>query len=133
MRKLMARTGFLFALLAIAAGRLQAQGLDVKDLMTVDLAGTGEREVLMLTVEYDPGVSEPIHRHNAQVFVYVLEGTVVMQVKGKDAASLGPGGTFYEGLDDVHLVGRNASTTSKAKFLVFLVKTKGAPVAVPAE
>ena len=85
----------------------------------------------MITVEYPPGWSDPIHRHNAQTFVYVLEGSVVMQVKGGEQVTLAPGQTFYEGIDDVHLVGRNASTTKPAKFVVFLVKNKGAPVLVP--
>lgn len=85
----------------------------------------------MILVEYPPGSSDPIHRHNAEAFVYVLEGSVVMQVKGGKQVTLTPGQTFYEGPDDVHVVGRNASTTQPAKFVVFLVKDKGAPVVVP--
>ena len=85
----------------------------------------------MITVEYAPGGSDPIHRHYAQGFIYVLEGSVVMQVKGGKQVTLTPGQTFYEGTDDIHLIGRNASTTKPAKFLVFLVKNKGAPVLVP--
>ena len=84
----------------------------------------------MITVEYPPGGVDPIHRHNAHAFLYVLEGSVVMQVKGGKEVTLTPGQTFYEG-PNVHVVGRNASNTKPAKFLVFLVKNKGAPVLVP--
>ena len=87
----------------------------------------------MILVEYPPGSFDPIHRHNAEAFVYVLEGSVVMQVKGGKQVTLTRGQTFYEGPDDVHLVGRNASSTQPAKFVVFLVKEKGAPVVVPAK
>jgi quercetin dioxygenase-like cupin family protein len=85
----------------------------------------------MITVVYPPGASDTIHRHNAHAFVYVLEGSVVMQVKGGKEVTLTPGQTFYEGPNDIHVVGRNASTTKPAKFLVFLVKNKDAPVLVP--
>ena len=85
----------------------------------------------MITVEYPPGSSDPVHRHNAHAFVYVLEGSIVMQVKGGKEVTLTQGQTFYEGPDDVHVVGRNASKTKPAKFVVFLVKEKGAPVLVP--
>ena len=87
----------------------------------------------MITVEYPPGSVDPIHRHNAHAFVYVLEGSIVMQVRGGKEVTLTPGQTFYEGPDDVHVVGRNASQTKPAKFVVFLVKDKGAPVVVPAK
>ena len=87
---------------------------------------------MALTVEYAPGASDPVHRHDAHVFVYVLEGAVVMQVKGGQEVRLAPGQTFYESPDDVHVVGRNASTTERAKFLAFFVKDAGAPVLVPA-
>lgn len=80
-----------------------------------------------------PGASDPIHRHNAQAFVYVVEGSIVMQLKGGEQATLRPGQTFYEGPDDVHVVGRNASSAKPAKFLVVLIKNKGAPVLVPVE
>ena len=89
------------------------------------------KEGLVITVEYAPGGSDPIHRHNAHSFVYVLEGSVVMQLKGGKEITLTPGQTFYEGPNDVHVVGRNASSTKPAKFLVFLVKNKGVPVLVP--
>jgi quercetin dioxygenase-like cupin family protein len=85
----------------------------------------------MITVVYPPGASDPIHRHNAHAFVYVLEGSIVMQVKGGKEVTLTPGQSFYEGPNDIHVVGRNASTTKPAKFLVLLVKNKDAPVLVP--
>jgi quercetin dioxygenase-like cupin family protein len=99
--------------------------------MTKDLTDVPGREVLMITVEYPPGGADPIHRHNAHAFVYVMEGAIVMQVKSGKEVTLTPGQTFYEGPDDVHLVGRNASSTKPAKFLVLLVKDKGAPALVP--
>jgi quercetin dioxygenase-like cupin family protein len=85
----------------------------------------------MITVDYLPGASHPVHRHNAEAMVYVLDGSVVMQVQGSDPVTLLPGQTFYEGLDDVHIVARNASHTAPARFLVFFVKHKGAPILVP--
>jgi len=85
----------------------------------------------MITVEYPPGSVDPIHRHNAHAFVYVLEGSIIMQVKGGKEVTLTPGQTFYEGRDDVHVVGKNASSTKPAKFVVFFIKDKGAPVLVP--
>ncbi len=88
------------------------------------------KEGLMITVVYPPGASDPIHRHNAHAFLYVLEGSVVMQVKGGKEVTLTPGQSFYEGPNDVHVVGRNASSSKPAKFLVFLVKKKDAPVLV---
>ena len=103
----------------------------VTQLMTKALAENPGKEVLVITVEYAPGGTDPIHRHNAQAFVYVLEGTIVMQVKGGKEVTLTPGDTFYEGPDDIHIVGRNASSTKPAKFVVFLIKEKGAPVLVP--
>jgi quercetin dioxygenase-like cupin family protein len=101
--------------------------------MTKAMADMPGKEALMLTVEYPPGSSDPVHRHNAQAFVYVLEGSVVMQVRGGKQVTLTPGQTFYEGPDDVHVVGRNASSTRPAKFLVLLVKKRGAPALVPAQ
>ncbi len=104
----------------------------VTPLLSKDLTGIPGKEGLMITVEYPPGSSDPIHRHNAAAFVYVLEGSIVMQVRGGKEVTLTPGETFYEGPSDVHVVGRNASQTKPAKFVVFLVKDKGAPVLVPA-
>ena len=121
----------LLMFLAAGASFAQPEQPQVTSLMSKDLTNIPGKEVLMITVEYPPGWSDPVHRHNAQGFIYVLEGSVVMQVKGRKEVTLTPGQTFYEGTDDVHLVGRNASITKPAKFLVFLVKNKGAPVLVP--
>ena len=121
----------LLMFLAAGASFAQPERPPVTSLMSKDLTNMPGKEVLMITVEYPPGWSDPVHRHNAQGFIYVLEGSVVMQVQGGKQVTLTPGQTFYEGIDDVHLVGRNASTTKPAKFLVFLVKNKGAPVLVP--
>jgi quercetin dioxygenase-like cupin family protein len=121
----------LLMFLAADASLAQPEQPQVTSLMSKDLTNIPGKEVLMITVEYPPGWSDPVHRHNAQAFLYVLEGSVVMQVKGGKQVTLTPGQTFYEGIDDVHLIGRNASTTKPAKFLVFLVKNKGAPVLVP--
>jgi len=114
-------------------GTAMAQQAKVTPLMSKDLPENPGREVLMITVEHAPGGSDPIHRHNAHAIVYVLEGSIVMQVKGGQQVTLTPGQTFYEGPDDVHVVSRNASSTKPARFLVFLIKNKGAPVLVPAE
>jgi quercetin dioxygenase-like cupin family protein len=109
---------------------LMAQQAKVTPLMSKDLAEFPGKEGLMITVEYPPGSSDPVHRHNAHGFIYVLEGSVVMQVKGGKEITLTPGQSFYEGPNDVHVVGRNASSIKPAKFLVFFVKDKGAPVLV---
>jgi quercetin dioxygenase-like cupin family protein len=114
---------------AIAA-QLAAQEPVVTQLATKPLPDMPGKELRLLTVEYAPGVSEPVHRHDADAFVYVLEGSVVMQVKGAKPVTLTPGQTFYEGRDDVHLVGRNPSSSRPARFVVFLLKDRGAPVAV---
>jgi quercetin dioxygenase-like cupin family protein len=103
----------------------------VTTLLSRDLTGSEGKEAMMLMVEYPPGAVDPVHRHNAHAFVYVLEGTIVMQVKGGESVTLNPGQTFYEGPDDVHIVGRNASTTAPARFVVFFVKEKGAPILIP--
>ena len=115
----------------LIAGALFAQDAQVTPLMSKDLPECPGKEGLMITVVYPPGASDPIHRHNAHAFVYVLEGTVVMQVKGGKEITLTPGQSFYEGPNDIHVVGRNASTTKPAKFLVLLVKNKDAPVLIP--
>ena len=120
-------------LLCLMTGTAMAQQAKVTPLMSKDLTENPGKEALMIMVEYPPGSSDPIHRHNAQAFVYVLEGSIVMQVKGGEQVTLTPGQTFYEGPDDVHVVGRNASSTKPAKFLVLLIKDKGAPVLVPAQ
>jgi quercetin dioxygenase-like cupin family protein len=111
---------------------LEPKDAKVTPLLSKDLTDFPGKEGLMITVEYPPGGSDPIHRHNAYAFVYVLEGSIVMQVRGGKEVTLTPGQNFYEGPSDVHVVGRNASQTKPAKFVVFLVKDKGAPVLVPA-
>lgn len=111
----------------------QAPQASVTPLTTRDLPDLPGKEALMITVTYPPGSVDPIHRHNAHAFIYVLEGSIVMQVKGGKEVTVSPGQTFYEGPDDVHVVGRNASKTKPAKFVVFFVKDKGAPVVVPAQ
>ena len=103
----------------------------VAPLMSKDLADLPGKEGLMITVDYPPGAVDPVHRHNAHAFLYVLEGSIVMGVRGGKEVTLTAGQTFYEGPTDVHTVGRNASKTKPAKFIVFLVKDKGAPVLIP--
>jgi quercetin dioxygenase-like cupin family protein len=110
---------------------LMAQEAKVTPLMSKDLTEFPGKEGLMITVVYPPGAADPIHRHNAHAFLYVLEGSIVMQVKGGKEVTLTPGQSFYEGPNDIHAVGRNASGTKPAKFVVFLVKDKGAPVLIP--
>ena len=130
----------MIVLLFLMPGTLMAQKpaatkapqASVMSLTSKDLPEFPGKEVLMITVDYPPGSVDPIHRHNAHAFVYVLEGSIIMQVKGGKEVTLSPGQTFYEGPDDVHVVGMNASSTKPAKFVVFFVKDKGAPVLVPA-
>jgi quercetin dioxygenase-like cupin family protein len=129
----MKTTAALMASLALGGGTLVAQDAKVHELLSKDLQGLPGKEVSMITVEYPPGGADPVHMHHAQAFVYVLEGSVVMQLKGGPQVTLGPGQTFYEGPDDVHIVGRNVSKTAPAKFVVVLVKDKGAPLAMPAK
>jgi quercetin dioxygenase-like cupin family protein len=117
--------------LSLAGGTLVAQDAGVGSLLSRDLVGVPGKEVTMITVDYKPGESNPVHRHDAQVFVYVLEGSIEMQVKGGELATLKPGQAFYEGPEDVHVVSRNASKTAPAKFVVVLVKAKGAPILTP--
>jgi len=103
----------------------------VSELMEKALPDVPGKDALMLTVDYPPGAQDPVHRHNAYGFVYVLEGSIVMQVKGGKEVTLKAGQTFYEGPEDVHTVGRNASKTKPAKFLVMLIKQQGAPALIP--
>ena len=124
-------TMLLAVSLCLLSSPLMAQEGKVTPLMSEVLTDISGKEGLMITVEYAPGGSSPIHRHNAHAFVYVLEGSIVMQVKGGKEVTLTPGLTFHEDPNDVHVVSRNASTTAPAKFLVVLVKDKGAPVVVP--
>jgi quercetin dioxygenase-like cupin family protein len=116
---------------AIEGGKKATQEANATPLMPKSLPDFPGKEVLMLTVTYPPGGSDPVHRHNAHGFIYVLEGSIVMEVKGGRSVKLTPGQTFYEGPNDIHTVGRNESKTKLAKFLVFLLKDKDAPVLVP--
>ncbi len=120
----------LALLLSLSTG-VQAQAPAVNALLSKELADIPGKEALMLTVEYPPGASDQIHRHDAHVFVYVLEGRITMQVEGGEEVTLGAGESFYESPEDVHVTGKNASDTERAKFLVFFVKDVGAPVLVP--
>ena len=126
-------TRSMLLLVCFATGTLFAQQAKVTELMSKDLPDVSGKEGLMIMVEYPPGSADPVHRHYADAFVYVLEGKIIMQVKGGKEVTLSPGQTFYEGPDDIHVVGRNASKTEPAKFVVFLVKKKGAPVLVPVQ
>jgi len=103
----------------------------IRPIMTHALAADSGKEVLMYTVDFPPGFSSPIHRHDAQVSVYVLEGSVVMRVRGGKELTLGPGQSFYEDPNDIHVVSRNASSSKAAKFLVFLIHKKDAPLVIP--
>jgi quercetin dioxygenase-like cupin family protein len=129
----MAFTKIVLVLVCLISTTLVAQEAKVAPLMSKELTECPGKEGVMITVEYPPGHSDEIHRHNAYAFVYVLEGSVVMQVRGGKEVTLTPGQTFYEGPNDVHIVGRNASQTKPAKFAVFFVKDKGAPILVPAK
>ena len=120
---------YLAALLMLAA--VPAEAADVKELFAIDLADYSGKESRMIEVSYPPGVVDPVHVHNAHAFVYVLEGQIVMQLRGKPAVTLRAGQTFYEGPTDVHVVGRNASNTEPARIVVVLLKAKGAPILTP--
>src|ERR1700758_3643499 len=118
----------VLVLACLMSSTLLAQEAKVTDLFSKDLANFPGKEGLMMIVDYPPGNVDPIHRHNANAFIYVLEGTIVMQVRGGKETTVTAGQTFYEGPDDVHVGGRNASKTKPAKFVVFFVKDKGAPL-----
>jgi quercetin dioxygenase-like cupin family protein len=125
----------LVALVLLAAlpmlAVVPADAVDVKELFKIDLADYPGKEGLMLEVSYPPGGADVVHRHDAHAFVYVLEGQIVMQLKGGKAVTLKAGQTFYEGPNDIHVVGRNASKTAPARFVVVLLKGKGAPFLTP--
>ena len=125
-------TKLLLMLVCLISVGTEPKEAKVTPIFSKELADLQGKEGLMLVVEYPPGSADPIHRHNAHAFVYVLEGSIVMQVRGGKEVTLTAGQTFYEGPDDVHVIGRNASQTKPAKFVVFMVKEKGAPVSVPA-
>ena len=128
----MTTTKLILMLVCLISVAMESKEAKVTELFSKELTEFPGKEALMITVEYPPGSSDPIHRHNAHAFVYVLQGSIVMQVKGGKEVTLTPGQTFYEGPSDVHVVGRNASQTKPAKFVVFFVKDKGAPLLVPA-
>lgn len=121
----------LLLLFCLLPSALVAQQTKVTSLMSKDLTEFHGKEGVLLEVTYPPGASDPVHRHNAYAFVYVLEGTVVMQVKDGEPVTLTPGQTFYEGPNDVHTVGRNASKIKPAKFVAFFIKDKSAPILTP--
>jgi quercetin dioxygenase-like cupin family protein len=124
---------WLMTMMIAAPMMAQAPQAKVTHLSTRDLPDLPGKEALMLTVEYPPGAVDPVHRHDADVFVYVLEGSIVMGVKGGKEVTLQPGESFYESPSDIHSVGRNASSTKPAKFLVVMVKNKGAKATTPAQ
>lgn len=129
----MSRLKNLLPAIVITSGVLAAPSVHALDavvtpLMTKVLADYPGKELNMITVDYPPGSTDPIHRHDAHSFIYVLEGSIVMQVKGGKEVTLKPGETFYEGPNDIHVVGRNASSTKPAKFLVVFLKKEGAPI-----
>ena len=126
-------TKLILAVACLMSGSLVAQEAKVTEVFSKDLTNLPGKEGLMIIVDYPPGSTDPIHRHNAHGFIYVLEGSIVMQVRGGKETTVTAGQTFYEGPDDVHVVGRNASTTEPAKFVVFFVKDKNAPVFVAAK
>jgi quercetin dioxygenase-like cupin family protein len=128
----MTTTKLMLMIVCLMSIAVEPKEAKVTPLFSKDLTDFPGKEGVMITVEYPPGASDPVHRHNAHAFVYVLEGSIVMQVRDGKEVTLTPGQTFYEGPADVHVVGRNASQTKPAKFVVFLVKDKGAPVLVPA-
>lgn len=119
--------------LFMAASAVAAEPAQVTPLMAKDLKDIAGKETVLITVDYPPGASDLPHRHNAHVFVYVLEGSLIMQVKGEKQVTLGPGQTFYESPDNIHTVGRNASDTKPAKFIVFFVKDKETPPLSPVQ
>ena len=120
---------YLTGLLMLAS--VPAKAADVKELFAIDLPDYPGKEGRMIEVSYPPGAQDMVHRHDADAFVYVLEGQIVMQLKGQSAVTLKAGQTFYEGPTDVHVVGRNASSTEPARFVVVLLKGKGAPILTP--
>ena len=126
-------TRVIVMLACLISGTLVAQEAKVTQLLSKDLTNLPGKEGLMIIVEYPPGNVDQIHRHNAHGFIYVLEGSIVMQVRGGKETVLTAGQTFYEGPDDVHVLGRNASKTKPAKFVAFFVKNKSAAITVPAK
>jgi quercetin dioxygenase-like cupin family protein len=131
MFRALASLTLLLALACLPDSACLAQAARTTPLLTQALPNIENKEVVMLTVEYAPGQSSPAHRHNANTFVYVIEGTLLMGVKGKEPVRVDAGQTFYESPTDVHTVSRNASDTAPARFLVFFIREKGAPTMAP--
>jgi quercetin dioxygenase-like cupin family protein len=123
----------LFFLLAASSAGAQQEGLhaQITPLVSKALSDYPGKEVVVIEVEYPPGAEDPVHRHNAHAFVYVLEGSIVMAIEGGQTVTLTAGETFYEGPDDIHTVGHNASLTEPARFLAFLLKNKDEPILTP--
>ena len=121
----------LLSLAGVASAQQVERQASVATLMTKALNDYPNKEAVMITVDYPPGSVDPVHRHNAHAFVYVLQGSIVMGVNGGKTVTLKAGDTYYEGPNDVHTVGRNASQTEPAKFVVVLLKDRGAPLLTP--
>jgi quercetin dioxygenase-like cupin family protein len=115
----------------VEGGNKSSQEANASLIMSKLLPDVPGKEVVMITVTYPPGSSGPVHKHDAHAFIYVLEGSVVMGVNDGEPVTLAPGQVFYEGTNDIHTIGRNASKTRPAKFLVFLIKDNTAPISVP--
>jgi quercetin dioxygenase-like cupin family protein len=136
--KVLAVVPLLAGVLALCPTTGSAQAKEPGEVKVTPLFGNplGDipgREGVMLTVDIPPGGGSPPHRHNSHVYVYVLEGSVAMKVKGKPQVTLNPGQTFYESPKDIHEVSKNASDTKPAKFVVFMLKKKGVPPVLPAK
>ncbi|MBP0638742.1 cupin domain-containing protein [Cupriavidus sp. AcVe19-6a] len=121
----------MLSCLMAAQPAVAAPEAKVTPLRTEPLPEYPGKEAEMIIVEYPPGSADPVHRHDAHAFVYVLEGSIVMALKGGKEVTLKPGDTFHEGPNDIHTVGRNASSTQPARFVVLLIKNKGAPILTP--
>jgi quercetin dioxygenase-like cupin family protein len=125
--------GLVLLAALLILGVVPAEAADVKELFAIDLADYPGKEGRMIEVSYPPGARDVVHRHDAHAFVYVLEGKIIMQLKGQPPVTLTAGQTFYEGPTDVHVVGRNASDSEPARFVVVLLKNKGAPILTPVQ
>ena len=125
--------GFLTLTAVLMLGAVPAGAADVKELFAIDLPDYPGKEGRMIEVTYTPGDKDAVHRHDADAFIYVLEGEIVMQLKGKPAVNVKAGETFYEGPKDIHVVGRNASSTKPARFVVVFLKAKGSPILTPVD
>jgi len=114
----------------LASSSVHAQVANETPLMTKDLPDVPGKEGLIETVVLAPGEVVPSHRHNADVFVYVLEGSMITQLEVGKSQTVHAGEVFYESPTDVHIASRNASTTQPVMLLVFFAKKKGAPPTV---